>query len=42
MNPTNALGYLWKQTLEKAKSSVGGRPPFGFCLIPHPRFLASF
>ena len=41
-NAHNALGYLWKQALEKAKLSVGGRRPFGFCLILHPRLLASF
>lgn len=42
MNAHNALGYLWKQMLEKAKSSGGGRRSFGSCLIPYPRLLASF
>lgn len=45
MNPTNAhnaLGYLWKRAMEKAKPSVGGRRRFCFCCMLHPRLLASF
>ena len=42
MNAHNALDYLWKQAVEKARSSLDGCRPFSFRLIPHPRLLASF